>query len=170
MSDQQQRLPALPKTEKDEQHHKLHQAPNIKTANPAQNTTTLPSKSEKDEQPALNPTQDSDTYPGFTPNEKDTQSTTLSTETSHDIIVEKTIYTHARGHKCDRKHCNPIIITKHGVTRPDQPTTSHSHLSGSCDKGGQQIKPKQEQNEDIVKLKQSHNDDSICTCTWIWLA
>ena len=115
-----------------------------------------PPKSEKDEQLTVSEPHGSKT------NEKDTRNKDgqlLTSETSHKITVEKIVYTHALGHKCDRKHCNPIIITKHGIMRPDQPKTSHSHLSGSCDRGGQVIEPKLEQSDKNVKLERPHDTD-----------
>ena len=157
---------------------------------PEVTTTTTTTKTEKDEHPA--PTPDTSTtcgelepqqepemdanahadqvHPQLEPTaEKDKQidvethaGLVTDTDTNNDITVEKTLYTHALGHKCDRKHCNPIIITKHGIVKPNKPSTSHSHLSGSCDKGGQKIKPKQELIEETIKME-THLDKDPTT-------
>ena len=42
---------------------------------------------------------------------------------------ETPMYTHAHGHKCNRPDCNPIIVSKRGVIKPNRPSTGHSHIS-----------------------------------------
>ena len=58
-----------------------------------------------------------------------------------DPIVEKVLYTHAHGHTCTRKNCNPIILSKRGIIRPERPSTAHYHLGGACSEGGEKLLP-----------------------------
>ena len=100
--------------EMDEQ-HELDEPPMNVKQEPSDN------KHEKDEQ----------TTSTVSKTETDTQ-----TKQQDDIVVEKVLYTHAHGHTCTRKDCTPIIISKRGVIKPNQPSTGHFHLSNICDKGG----------------------------------
>ena len=72
-------------------------------------------------------------------------STELSKPSSNkdgdDPIIEKVLYTHAHGHTCTRKNCNPIILSKRGIIKPDRPNTTHYHLGGSCSEGGEKLLP-----------------------------
>ena len=58
-----------------------------------------------------------------------------------DPIIEKVLYTHAHRHTCTRKNCNPIILSKKGIVKPNRPSTTHYHLGGACSEGGQKLLP-----------------------------
>ena len=58
-----------------------------------------------------------------------------------DPIIEKVLYTHAHGHTCTKKNCNPIILSNKGIIRPERPSTTHYHLGGTCSDGGEKLQP-----------------------------
>ena len=106
---------------------------------------------ETDEQPANIKQEETDTA---TKNEKDepltqtesntrqhlhTQDKTAHNEDENDTTIEKVLYTHAHGHTCTRKNCDPIILSKRGIIRPNRPSTGHYHLGNVCSEGGEKL-------------------------------
>ena len=63
--------------------------------------------------------------------------TTAPKTTAAEQITQPTptLYTHAYGHQCTRKNCDPIVISKRGIIKPSRPVTAHTHISKYiCDK------------------------------------
>ena len=62
--------------------------------------------------------------------------TTASNDPTLDLPVPTPVlYTHAHGHVCSRRECNPIQLSKQGIVKPSRPPTEHSHISNiPCDK------------------------------------
>ena len=57
------------------------------------------------------------------------------TTTEQSTQPTPTLYTHAHGHQCTRKKCDPIIVSKRGIIKPSRPATAHMHISQYiCDK------------------------------------
>ena len=71
-----------------------------------------------------------------TAEQSDTQNKTAHTDEGVNAPIEKVLYTHAHGHTCTCKNCNPIILSKRGIIRPSRPSTEHYHLGNVCSEGG----------------------------------
>ena len=64
---------------------------------------------------------------------KDNQQANVTEE--NESTPSKQLYTHSHGHVCDRKYCNPIIVSSRGIIKPSHPLTGHSHISNiACER------------------------------------
>ena len=53
-----------------------------------------------------------------------------------------TLYTHAHGHVCERKDCDPVIVSQRVIIKPSWPSSGHCHINNiQCNRMMEMIDP-----------------------------